>query len=82
MVTDRKRGVKRVFETEEDGEMTCWKYACKTAIERNEKALSGTVCRGRKAECGKQMSKENLSDRRSITDSKTGKLLNSHEMKR
>lgn len=78
MVTDRKRGVKRVFETEEDGEMTCWKYACKTAIERNEKALSGTACRGRKAECG---SKENLSDR-SITDSKTGKLLNSHEMKR
>lgn len=79
MVTDRKRGVKRVFETEEDGEMTCWKYACKTAIERNEKALSGTACRGRKAECG---SKENLSDRRSITDSKTGKLLNSQEMKR
>lgn len=79
MVTDRKRGVKRVFETEEDGEMTCWKYACKTAIERNEKALSGTACRGRKAECG---SKENLSDRRSITDSKTVKLLNSHEMKR
>lgn len=79
MVTDRKRGVKKVFETEEDGETTCWKYACKTAIERNEKALSGTACRGIKAECG---SKENLSDRRSITDSKTGKLLNSHEMKR
>lgn len=52
MVTDRKRGVKRVFETEEDGEMTCWKYACKTAIERNEKALSGTACREKKQNVG------------------------------